>query len=223
MNAIFDQELSLVSRIYEGLDRVSSVLRTEQWAMSHAAGVTPTQVSILALLAGRSASGMKVKDIATLLGVSQPTATDSLQALERKKLVSKSPSKQDARTSIARISSSGRKLLRNFARADVPSRKAIHQLTVLEQVDYLLLLIKTIRNLQQMEAIPVQRMCVTCRYFQPNVHCGAPKPHHCAFVNAAFGNPDLRVECSDHETADPVVQAATWTTLNMGTATPQAT
>jgi hypothetical protein len=32
---------------------------------------------------------------------------------------------------------------------------------------------------------------------------GADAPHHCAFVNAAFGAAALRLDCADHEEAGP--------------------
>ena len=55
--------------------------------------------------------------------------------------------------------------------------------------------------LQEARAIPVQRMCLTCRHFRPHVHDDPARPHHCAFVDAAFGDAALRLDCADHETA----------------------
>jgi len=46
-------------------------------------GLNPTQFAILALLEGRK-DGLNVKEITARLGVSQPTATDSIAALEKK-------------------------------------------------------------------------------------------------------------------------------------------
>jgi hypothetical protein len=42
-------------------------------------------------------------------------------------------------------------------------------------------------------------MCVTCRYFRPHVHSDPERPHHCAFVDAPFGDRALRLDCRDHE------------------------
>ncbi|MCY1144320.1 hypothetical protein OWR29_40535 [Actinoplanes sp. Pm04-4] len=45
-------------------------------------------------------------------------------------------------------------------------------------------------------------MCLTCRFFVPEAHPESPgHPHHCNFVDAAFGDAELRVTCPDHETA----------------------
>jgi hypothetical protein len=42
-------------------------------------------------------------------------------------------------------------------------------------------------------------MCVTCACFQPHRHAEAAAPHHCDFVDAAFGDAALRIDCVDHE------------------------
>jgi hypothetical protein len=72
------------------------------------------------------------------------------------------------------------------------------------------ILIKLIRGLQLRDAVPPQRMCVTCKYFRPNMYPGAAAPHHCAFVNAAFGAAALRLDCSDHEEAGAAEAARNW-------------
>ena len=223
MSAFFDPSESLPFRIRDGLERLSSVLRADQWSAAQAIGLTPTQMSVLAFLAGRGKSGIRVKEITAHLGVSQPTATDSISALERKDLIRKIPSPEDARAIAVHITSDGRKALKAVGAVASATDIAIGQLSITEQSDLLLLLIKTIRQLQIDDAIPVQRMCVSCRHFRPNAHSGAEQPHHCAFVNAAFGNRHLRIDCSDHEPADPTVQAATWAEFISGSANLQAT
>ncbi|MEQ1523000.1 MAG: MarR family winged helix-turn-helix transcriptional regulator [Aestuariivirga sp.] len=218
-----DLSQALPNRIRQGMDRVSTVLRADQWSAAQIVGLNPTQISVLGLLAGRGTNGVKVKDIAHHLGVSQPTATDSIAALERKSCVQKLASSDDARTTRVRISGGGRKLLKTVGLVTSATEKSIARLSTLEQADLLLLLVKLIRQLQLADAIPMQRMCVSCKHFRPYIHGGAVNPHHCAFVNAAFGNRDLRIDCDDHDTADPAIQAATWSAFTNGSDNLQAT
>ncbi len=75
--------LSINYRIREGLARMAMIARLDEWNRAKASGVNPTQLAILTLLEGRG-SGMGVKDVAAHLGVSQPTATDSILALEKR-------------------------------------------------------------------------------------------------------------------------------------------
>ncbi|MGA7385021.1 MAG: hypothetical protein WBW81_10175 [Methylocella sp.] len=83
-------------------------------------------------------------------------------------------------------------------------------LTDAEQASLLKTLIKLIRSLQLRNAIPPQRMCVTCKYFRPNAHPEGAEPHHCAFVDAPFGNRALRLDCGEHEQAGAPETARNW-------------
>jgi DNA-binding MarR family transcriptional regulator len=210
-------------RLQDGLDRVGSVLRSERWSATTALGLNPTQARVLAFLAGRNADSTRVKDIAAQLGVSQPTATDSIAALERKDLIKKTVSTADARSVGVRITNQGRKMLEAIGTSASATEKSLAAMSSDEQTDLLLLLMKLIRSLQQMGSIPVQRMCVTCKHFCPNMYSDARNPHHCAFVNAAFGEQHLRLDCNDHEIADPAAQAVTWSAFNTGSTILQAT
>ncbi len=87
--------------------------------------------------------------------------------------------------------------------------RALDQLDDGEQTAFLRSLTKLIRGLQEAGDIPVQRMCAGCAFFRPNVHDGA-RPHHCAFVDAAFGDRHLRFECADHQPAAPRDATAAW-------------
>lgn len=211
-----------VSRLREGFDRLAAVSRSDLWSATSASGLNPAQAQAWALVAGRGESGLRVKDIASHLGVSQPTATDTLAALQRKGFVTRQADPDDARATIVRVTDTGRAALSGLANAPSALGSALSMLTPGEQVDLLLLTIKLIRNLLIAGAIPAQRMCVNCAYFRPNIHSGAQNPHHCAFVNAAFGDRHLRLDCGDHERADPALQSANWLAFDQGAAPLQA-
>lgn len=223
MNQFGSSASPVSTRLREGLDRIGAVLRSERWSASAALGLNPTQAHVLAFLAGRSACAVRVKDIAGELGVSQPTATDSIAALERKELVHKTASAHDGRAVGIQITREGRRMLKAIGMAASATEDSLAALEPDEKTDLLLLLIKVIRSLQEKGSIPVQRMCVTCRHFRPHAYADARTPHHCAFVNAAFGDQHLRLDCNDHESADPAARTAIWSAFKTGTAILQAT
>lgn len=200
---------SLHHRIREGLTRIATAMRTDDWQRAKAAGVNPTQYAILEHLDGRS-TGVAVKDLAFQLGVSQPTATDSIAALERKGLIAKRPDPDDRRSVNVLLTAAGGDALRAGQVVVGFAGQATEALDPAEQEQLLATLVTMIRHLQEAGAIPIQRMCVSCRYFRPHAHADAARPHHCTFVDAAFGLQDLRVDCREHETADPAFRAATW-------------
>lgn len=212
----------LSKRLREGFERVAAVLRADQWAATNGVGLNPTQVHVLTFLAGRNRTGIRVKEIAAHLGVSQPTATDSIAALERKMLIDKEADAQDSRATSVRINARGKEMLKTIGAFPSSLETCLSGLTTDEQANLLQLLVKSIRRMQIAGSIPVQRMCVTCQHFRPNVYSDAQNPHHCAFVNAAFGNRHLRLDCSDHELADPALQSANWAAYDTGPAPLQA-
>lgn len=211
----------LVARLREGFDRIAFVLRADHWAAAGDTGLNPTQAQVLSLLAGRTA-GMRPKEIAANLIVSAASVADTLSALARKGLVQRNADPNDARAVVVRATPEGLRLGTEFARAASQVAGALAKLSPAAQQELLLTQISLIRQLQIAGAIPLQRMCVSCRHFQPHANPHSAKPHHCAFVNAAIGSRDLRLDCGEHEAADPVTQAATWVTFTEGSPPLQA-
>ena len=211
-----------VHRLREGLDRLAAVSRADLWSATTAGGLNPAQAQALTLLAGRGTLGLRIKEVASHLGVSQPTVTDTMAALERKGFIARQVDPGDARATIVRATDAGRQALAAVASEPSALGSALALLAPGEQADLLLLIIKLIRSLQLAVAVPVQRMCVSCTHFRPNIHADAASPHHCAFVNAAFGDRLLRLDCGDHEPADPALQSANWMAFDKGSASLQA-
>jgi DNA-binding MarR family transcriptional regulator len=200
---------SVTTRLREGFERIALVLRSDLWMASGKAGLNPTQAQALALLAER-AGGLRAKEIAAHLAVSPPTIADTLAALERKGLVARAPDPADARAMRVMLTDEGQKVGRALAQSKSQVTTALAMLSPDQQADLLLSQIRIIRSLQLAGAIPEQRICVSCRHFRPNAYPGAAQPHHCAFVNTAIGDRDLRLDCGEHEAADPSIQSANW-------------
>lgn len=216
-----DSPESIVIRLREGFERIALVLRADLWAAAGGASLHPTQAQVLSLLAAWP-SGLRAKDIAAHLAVSAPSVADTLAALERKSLIVRMPDPADARAVLVQVSGEGRRVGLAVGQLASQVGAALAGLAPAEQADLLLAQIKIIRTLQQAGAIPLQRMCVSCSHFRPNIHSDAAKPHHCAFVNAAIGDRDLRLDCGEHEAADPAFLSANWTAFDKGSATLRA-
>lgn len=211
----------LIARLREGFDRIAFVLRSDLWATAGGAGLNPAQAQVLNLLASRPA-GLRPKEIAAHLAVSAPSIADTLGALVRKGLVRRDADPGDARAALMRATPEGLGLGTEIGRAGSQVAVALEALPAATLEALLHAQISLIRQLQIAGAIPLQRMCVSCRHFRPHAHPHAAEPYHCAFVNAAIGDRELRLDCGDHQPADPVVQAATWTTFAKGSPPLQA-
>ena len=184
------------AQIATALSKIGMVLRSEQWRQAEATSLTPTQAQILVHLAARGPA--RLTEVAREIAVTQPTASDAVAALVRKQHVERCRDPEDGRAVLLQATAPGRRAAAALAVWPDALLGAIDVLDTAEQAVFLKGLSKMIRALQQRGAIPVQRMCLNCRHFRPYAHADAAQPHHCTFVDAAFGDAGLRLDCGDH-------------------------
>lgn len=196
------------SQIIAGLAQIATLLRADGRRGADAAGVTSTQAQILIRLVRRGPA--RVTAVAEQLAVTQPTATEAVSALLRKGLVRKRPDPADARASLLHATAKGRKLAQRVDAWPDALLAAFDQVDPAETAAFLRTLTAVIRSLQLDGAVPVQRMCATCRFFRPNVYPDPAAPHHCEFVDAAFGDAQLRLDCDDHDSASKAAADDAW-------------
>jgi DNA-binding MarR family transcriptional regulator len=199
----------LARRVTTGLAKVGLALKHQAWAEAGGRGLTPTQGQVLALLRANPA-GLRLGELAGQLGVTAATTSDSVGALHRKGLVAKLPLATDGRAVLVRLTPAG--VREAAAAAAWPDflLEAVGELSEPEQAAFLRGLVTMIRTLQLRGRIPVARMCVSCRFFQPFRHPDGDLPHHCAFVDAPFGDGGLRLDCPDFDAAPAELAARTW-------------
>ena len=198
------------ARVAAGLGKVGAALRTEAWRGATVEGLTPTQGQALVLLQDE-ARGLRLTPISAALGISAATASDTLSALVKKGLVERGADPVDRRAAAFRLTPTGRDAAVRTAGWPEFLVEAVAALDPTERSALYGSLIKVIRSIQETGAISVQRMCVSCRYFQPNVRPDdAARPHVCGFVGAPFGDGHLRLDCREHETASPQDRDSLW-------------
>ena len=200
------------SKLLSGLNRIGLAMRSAAWGDATLSGLTPTQSQILAFIAARAAQNPRSGDAADALGITPQTASVAIAALVAKGLVAKVPDARDRRAAALRLTRQGEVAARVATQWPDFLLAAMEELDEAERKLFLRILIKLIRRLQTDRQIVPQRLCVTCVHFQPNAHPGDPAgPHHCAFVNAALAETDLRLDCPDHQAASSDAANAAWT------------
>jgi DNA-binding MarR family transcriptional regulator len=196
----------LERRVTTGLAKIGIALKQQAWAEAGGRGLTPTQGQVLALLRANP-GGLRLRALAEQLGVTAATTSDSVTALHRKGLVTKEPTVGDGRGVVVLLTQGGRREAAAAAAWPDFLLEAVGELSTAEQAAFLRALVAMIRTLQEKGRIPVARMCVSCRFFRPYQHDDPARPHHCAFVDAPFGDGELRLDCPDYRAA-PADQAA---------------
>lgn len=193
-----------------GLAKLGLVLRQHAWAAGEHTGLTPTQGQVLATLLSRGDPGLSVSSLARELAVTQPTVSDAIAALHRKKLVTKAPSETDARVVLVTLTAAGARAARSGAQWPDQLLAAIDVLDEQERGVFVRSLLRMIHALVESGQIPVSRMCTSCVHFRPHAHAGQDRPHHCALVDAPLGESNLRIDCREHESVAPDQRPKLW-------------
>jgi DNA-binding MarR family transcriptional regulator len=196
----FDCHNSTEQDILIGLSKVSLALKSQSWQDAGQHGLSPTQAQILSLLKAKGINGMRLSAVADGLAVTAATASDAVRVLDEKGLVQKTRSREDGRAIAITLTPKGKKLAAQTSCWSDLFLNAVEELSEPEQSIFLRGLMKMIRKLQENGQIPIAKMCVTCRFFQPNRYPESELPHHCDFVDAAFGDRHLRLECPNQST-----------------------
>lgn len=194
------RQTPLSQRLAIGFSKVSIALRHRAWQEGNARDLTPTQGQALVLI--HRQAGISLAGVAAGLGVRASTASEAVSVLVRKGWVEKRRSLEDGRILELHLTTEG-----TLEAAQVEGwpeflASAIEILPPEEAETLMKALQRMIRELQQRGEIPVARMCNGCTFFRPFAHPETALPHHCAFVDSAFGNADLRLDCPDHQPAD---------------------
>jgi DNA-binding MarR family transcriptional regulator len=206
----FRDETSAEERVLVGLSRIGTVLRSQAWEGSAGTGIHPTQAQVLVFLSRSRPPGLRLSELADRLAVTRSTASESVTALERKGLLERRADPEDGRAVRITLTAAGRKASAGLAEWPDLLLEVVDDLDPAEKGALLRVLLKLIRGLQLRGEITPQRMCVTCRFFQPGAHDDPERPHHCGYVDAAFGDRQLRIDCREHEPAGAGAAASIW-------------
>ncbi|PSN18880.1 MarR family transcriptional regulator [filamentous cyanobacterium CCP5] len=196
---ILNQPIS--QRMITGLAKICTALRSQAWQGAESQGLSPTQGRILALLQSETETGMRLSAIAAGLATTPATASDAVSSLVKKGLVSRDRAADDRRAISIRLTPEGLHQAKQAASWPDFLLDAVEALSPEEQTVFFKGLTTIIQTLQELNKIPVSKMCLTCHYFAPHVYDDPRRPHHCNLVNAPFGDRDLRLDCPEHLSA----------------------
>ena len=140
-------------------------------------------------------------DLAGALGVTAATLSASARALVDKGLVARAPDPSDARVRRLSLTQAGTAAVDGLPPAPPALDTALTSMPADARGQLLRHLTGLLQSLEAAHAIPQQRMCLTCRHFQPGGDAGGAGRHRCAALRQNFGHAGLRVDCTIHEAA----------------------
>lgn len=196
-------------QVVAGILQLAQALRAESWRSADEAGVSPTQRDILTRLAA-SREPKRLAELAAALSITSATASDAVRSLEEKGLVRKKRADDDGRALALELTAAGRRRARTTEEWSGFLIELVEKLADGDQAALLRALSMLIKGLQDQSRVPVAPACVTCAHFRPDAHHRGPAPHHCVFVDTAFGDGSLRLACPDHRSATSDVLSENW-------------
>lgn len=210
INDMFDRlSEPAANRLADGFVRVAAALKANDWRDATPHGLTATQARILTLLRDNP-DGLRPVTIAARIGVKAPTASEATTTLIQKGLAARVAAPNDGRGNLVLATRAGLALADRFGGGPVFLIDALGDMPASDQLSLLRLMLRLIRTLQRAGHIAPSKMCLDCKYFQPNVNPASDQPHHCHFVGAPLGDRHLRLDCPEQTPAPIPVANEVW-------------
>jgi DNA-binding MarR family transcriptional regulator len=181
--------------VVAALHRLARGLRTHRQSVATRHGLTPLQLDLIRTLADGPPPEPLVGLLAFELGVTQPTVTDSLRALESKGLLERRSAPLDRRRTESVLTPAGRTLLGELNAADEKVIASVATLPAEVQEGTLGVVLVLINSLLDAGIINVARNCLSCRFHESS----AAADHRCALLDAVLSASELRFNCPDHQ------------------------
>ncbi|MFU8859296.1 MAG: MarR family winged helix-turn-helix transcriptional regulator [Cyclonatronaceae bacterium] len=190
------QNQSTESKIVASLERISQAFRVLLWRESKEFSLSPIQVQVLIFLLHHSEEKRKVSYLADEFNMTKATISDTIKVLEKKKLITKEPEPYDSRSFVIHLTPVGTETAKENALFTKEIRTPINTLSADDKENLLLNLLNIISYLNRTGVITLQRMCMTCKYYQS---AEKGEQHYCHLLNRKLHNSELRIDCPEHE------------------------
>ena len=189
------KKLQLESKILNGLERLSEVLKSLLWEKAKTYGISPIQIQILLFVSNHHLDICNVSYLAKEFTVSKATISDAVKVLLQKDFLAKDFSPTDNRRYNLTITSEGSKLVNDLSGYAMPISEELEKLRESELIGIFQTITKLIFQLNQRNIIQVQRTCFNCRFYDGN----KKNQHFCNFLNTKLMSQEIRLDCGEFE------------------------
>ncbi|MFD4422109.1 MarR family transcriptional regulator [Agromyces sp. NPDC058484] len=190
-----DRPADPAAKLAAALGQLARARRIHRQDVATRHGLSPLQLELLATIAAGEPPEPSVGLLARELGITQPTATDAITALERKGLVRRDRVVDRRRRTHVRLTPPGREL----ASLDDPFVAAAHTVDPDLRDATLEGALSMIAALVHDGTITVARTCLTCRFHRRDGDGGS----RCDLLGMPLPRSELRVNCPEHQPAEP--------------------
>lgn len=196
-NELSDYDLNRV--IVVALERMTQAFRTLIWDYAKQKRLSPIQIQFLIFIAAHPENQSFVTEIAREFSLTAPTVSDAIKSMEQKGLVKKTASPQDKRRFYLRLTPAGKNITRNLVGWQNPMIEHLEQFPIQTKKVVMLFLLELVESLKRDNVIGEAKTCLSCKYFQKNVHGKKAYSHQCLLRDVAMSDLHLRLDCPNYE------------------------
>ena len=172
------------------IDRISTLVRSEERKKYTALGLQPIHGQILDYLAQCNKMSDTPAAVAEYFGLTKGTVSQSLQVLERKGYIEKQPNELDRRILHLRLSEAGEEVLKEMQSCEIYPEQAIEA----DQFDALnRALLSALSALQKANNLKSFGVCHTCYHFSE-----VDQHYHCELTQQPLSQLDAVKLCREH-------------------------
>lgn len=190
------QNQNVESKIVASLERIAQAFRVLLWRESKEFSLSPIQVQVLIFLLNHNEEKRKVSYLADEFNMSKATISDTIKTLEQKNLIAKEYEQRDTRSYIINLTKKGKDIADTTSLFTKEIRTPINKLHQDDKENLLLSLLNIIRHLNKSGVITIQRMCMSCSYYQVS---DKGQKHFCKLLNQNLQTTNLRIDCPEHK------------------------
>jgi len=188
------QNKNIEGKIVVALERISEAFRVLLWKEGKENALTPIQLQVLIFLKFHSPEKCKVNYLAKEFNVTKATISETVRLLTKKELIYKETDASDTRSYSIYLTEKGKKIATKSSSFAKVLEKPIHSYSEKQKEVLFQSLLELIEKLNKAGIVTVQRMCFSCRFYEPG-----KSNDYCKLLEKKLYKQDLRVDCPEHE------------------------
>lgn len=192
------QHTNLESKLIVTFEKMSEVIRVLLWNKAHALKISPIQLQLLIFIKYHSADKCKVGYLAREFNMTKATISDSVRVLVKKGLLAKETDSSDTRSFSLRLTKEGARLTDQVDNFTDDIHFPLLELSTEKKEVLLDGMMELIYKLQKKGIISLQRMCLTCRFFEDSSVNG----RYCKLLREKLTIQNIRVDCPEYLVGD---------------------
>ncbi|MGI9551681.1 MAG: MarR family winged helix-turn-helix transcriptional regulator [Aurantibacter sp.] len=188
------QNENIEGKIVVALERISEAFRVLLWQEGKENALSPLQLQLLIFLKFHSPEKCKVNYLSKEFNVTKATISETVRLLSKKELIFKETDPIDTRSYSIYLTEKGNNIAAESSSFAGALEKPLHSFSKKQKEIFFQSLLELIEKLNKAGIVTVQRMCFSCKFYEP-----AERNDYCKLLKKKLYKSDLRVDCPEHE------------------------